>query len=241
MSPPEKPSPLFLTTQWTQVLAARGGSAHSAEALRDLCAAYYEPVLAFLHRARGDADAAREETHAFFEWMLSRDALAGLDRGRGRFRSYLLGALKHFLARRHEAAVRLKRGGGATHVSLDDTGVISPADDASLPPDREFDRQWALHVLRRAFAAVEKEAAPAAAAGGVAFAELAPFLTGEAAHGALAALATQKAMSEATLRSHVHRLRQRFRQCVKAEISPTLAEAGEVEAEMSALFAALAS
>ncbi len=222
MSDLEKSSPIFLTTQWTQVLAARGDSERSADALRDLCAVYYEPVLAFLRRARGDDDAARDAAHAFFEWMLSRDSLAGLERGRGRFRSYLLGALKHFLARRHEAALRGKRGGRAPHVSLDETGVLPPADESALPPDREFDRQWALHVLRRALAAVENEAGLRGS--GVDFASMAPFLTGEATHGAMASLAAQRGLSEATLRSQVHRLRQHFRQCVRAEISPTVAE-----------------
>ena len=237
MNTPGKSSTPFLTTQWTQVLAARGHTEASAEALRDLCAACYEPVLAFLRRARGDEDAARDDAHAFFEWMLSRDALAGLDRGRGRFRSYLLGALKHFLARRHEASVRSKRGGGVTHVALDETGAFVPADERGMPPDREFDRQWAVHVLRRALARLESEVV--AAGNGGDFKEMVAFLTGESTHGAISALAEQRRIPEATLRSQIHRLRRQFRQCVKAEISPTVAESTEVDGEMRRLFEAL--
>ena len=97
----------FLTTQWTQVLAARGGTTEAAAALRDLCAVYYEPVVAFLRRGDGDDERARDEAHAFFEWVLGRDALAGVDPARGRFRSYLLGALKHFRWQAYERATRL--------------------------------------------------------------------------------------------------------------------------------------
>jgi len=262
---------VFLTTQWTQVLAARGGTTEAGAALCELCAVYYEPVVAFLRRGGRDADQARDEAHAFFEWVLGRDALAGVDPVRGRFRSYLLGALKHFRAQAHERASRLKRGGGQPVVPLSAGDASAgdgesetewdPVDPNALPPDREFDRQWAIHVLRRALEALERECAaenPGAAGcdgetevrrAGVGqamsgslddFAMLKPFLTGDAAHGGLAALAAEQGINEATLRARLHRLRQRFRRCVKREVEPTLAGSGEVESELAALLAALA-
>lgn len=238
-------SDVFLTTQWTRVLAARGDSTLAGEALRDLCAIYYEPVVAFLRRGGSAADAARDQSHAFFEWLLSQDALAGVDPGRGRFRSYLLGALKHFMAHAREREGRLKRGGGHDPVPLnDDTGDTSPGlsvvDEQTLPPDREFDRQWGLHVLRRALDALEREALAGGVEEAAEFAVMKPFLTGEAVHGGLAALAAARGCSESTVRARLHRLRRRFRHCVKQEVAPTLAAATDVEDELAALFAALA-
>jgi RNA polymerase sigma-70 factor (ECF subfamily) len=236
---------VFLTTQWTRVLAARGDAAESGEALKELCAAYYEPVVAFLRRGGSGEEGAREQAHAFFEWVLSRDALAGVDPQRGRFRSYLLGALKHFLSHARERERRLKRGGGREAVPLrDDSAGTEPglrvADERMLPPDREFDRQWALHVLRRALEETERQCRDEGPEGEAGFARLRPFLTGDAAHGGLAALAAAHGLNEATVRARLHRLRRRFRQCVKREVAPTLAFEGEVEDELTVLLAALA-
>ncbi len=237
------PTASFLTTQWTQVLAARGNSTLAGGALRDLCAAYYGPVNAFLRRSGRGEDDARDMAHGFFEWLLSRDPFAAADRQQGRFRSYLLGALKHFLAHEREKRDALKRGGHAPHLPLmlvestETSQGVDPPDGQTLPPDREFDRQWALHVLRRALEVLARECE----AGGNAerFARLKPFLTGEAAHGGLAALAAEAGWQEATARSHLHRLRRQFRHCVQREITPTLASGGETADEMATLMAAL--
>lgn len=233
---------VFLTTQWTQVLAARGQSTEAGEALRDLCAIYYEPVVAFLRRSR-DPETARDQAHAFFEWVLQRDAIAGADPSRGRFRSYLLGALKHFLAHLRERESRLKRGGGSTPLPLaDDAADTAPGlalpDERNLPPDREFDRQWALHVLRRALDELERQCAGSETDRSE-FADLKPFLTGDRAHGGLAALAASRGLNEATVRARLHRLRRQFRQCVKHQVSQTVARSTDIEDELSALLAAL--
>lgn len=231
----------FNTTQWTQVLSARGNSEDARAALGELTERYYAPLVAFLRKeGRGD-DAARELAHGFFAWLLSRDALEKLERGRGRFRSYLLGALKHYLAHERERSGRIKRGGGAAHVRIDagaDTPTaVDPADPLTLPPDREFDRQWALHVLREAMAALGSEWALAGRSDE--FASLRPFLDGEAAHGALAQLAASTGRNENTLRSSLHRLRRSFRAQVKAQIAPTLEAGDDPAGEMEILFAAL--
>jgi DNA-directed RNA polymerase specialized sigma24 family protein len=241
-TPRETPNGDFRTTRWTQVSRAKADSPEGRRALADLCNAYYEPVAAFLRCELRDADAARELAHDFFENMLAGGTIAHAERERGRFRSYLLGAVKHFLSHRREAARRLKRGGGAENISLNDTdaGEARSAPDASvLSPDAAFDRQWALTVVARALEALRRECA---AEGRADFFELVkPWLTGDAARGDQTALAAGCGMSAGALKVAVHRLKRRFRQLLKAEVAGTLDDPGLVEAEMRALFAALGS
>lgn len=238
---PEPSGHAFATTRWTRVLEARGDSGDAKAALRDLCAAYYAPVVAFLHRNGREEDAAREQAHEFFAHLLERDAFGGVERGRGRFRSYLLGALKNFLARQHEQTHRQKRGGDAVSVPLDAGTDTSPglvlADAQTPPPDAVFDRQWALTVLDRALAGLEEEWKTAGRADD--FLQLKPWLTGEAAHGEQSAIAHALGLSDGALKVAVHRLRRRFREMVKAEIAHTLNATDKVEDEMQQLFAAL--
>lgn len=232
---------VFHPTRWTLVERTRGDSPEARVALSELCAAYYAPVVAFLRRGGRGEDAAREQAHEFFAHLLERDALGGAERERGRFRSYLLGALKHFLAREHERAQRGKRGGGSVAVPLDAGTDTSPglilADDHALPPDEFFDRQWALAVLDRALAALERECAGEGKTDD--FSQLKPWLTGDAAHGDQATAAGALGMSEGALKVAVHRLRRRFRAAVKEEIAQTLVAPDAVEDEMRQLFAAL--
>src|SRR5213593_1156776 len=143
----------FRTTRWTQVSRAKADSPEGRRALAELCRAYYEPVVAFLRCELRDADAARELTHEFFAEVLAGGAISHAEQERGRFRSYLLGAVKHFLSHQLEAARRFKRGGGVENISLNDTDAgeaRSVADASVLSPDAAFDRQWALTVLARA-------------------------------------------------------------------------------------------
>ena len=181
----------FHTTRWTQVVRAKQPSDEGLDALRDLCAAYYSPVIAFLRREGRDMDEARELAHEFFERVLEGEAIGGADRVQGRFRSYLLGAVKHFLSHRREAAQRRRRGAGVKPLSIDADTEGSPAlaiaDEENLPPDAAFDRQWALTVLSRALHALRLEAETEGNA--KLFDHLQPWLTGEAAHGDQGALA----------------------------------------------------
>ena len=233
----------FVSTRWTLVERTRGTSPEARQALSELCAAYYEPVVAFLRREGREADAARELAHGFFAVILEKPTLGGADPGQGRFRSYLLGALKHHLSHRREHEARQKRGGGLEMVALDVGTDTSPGidlgDTQGLPPDREFDRQWALHVLRRATDALAAEWRNAGKA--EEFAALHPFIGGESAHGDLTALAASRGESAATLRKAVSRMRQRFRQHVKAEIAPTVSESTKADDEMRDLLAALSA
>src|SRR3569623_376804 len=149
----------FHTTRWTLVLAARGESPAARQALSDLCAANYAPVLRFLRADGHDADEAQDLAHGFFAGVLARQSLDGADPARGRFRSYLLGALKHFAGHQREAASRIKRGAGMEPLPLDGGTETShrqvPAPLRTEMPDAAFDREWALAVIGRALAVLE--------------------------------------------------------------------------------------
>lgn len=240
-SSPALPPESFHTTRWTRVGLAKSESEDGRRALAELCQAYYEPVVSFLRWELRDADAAREMSHAFFAEMLAGGTIASADRGRGRFRSYLLGAVKHFLSHHREAARRLKRGGGAEHVSLDEdvSGIQGIADPQQISPDAAFDRQWAITTLARAMEVVKRECEVEGRA--VFFESVKPWLTGEAAHGEQAEVAEACGMSTAALKMAISRLRRRFREAVREEIAGTLEDSGMVDAEMRDLFAALAS
>lgn len=227
----------FCTTRWTQISRAKADSPEGRRALAELCNAYYEPVAAFLRYELRDADAARELAHDFFAHMLAGGAIARAERERGRFRSYLLGAVKHFLSHHRAAGRRLKRGGGVKNLSLNDTEVGSVPDARVLSPDAAFDRQWALTVIARALEALRRECVAENSA--EFFDQVKPWLTGDAARGDQTALAAGCGMNANTLKVAVHRLKRRFRQLLKAEIAGTLDDPGSVEAEMRALFAAL--
>ncbi len=230
----------FHTTRWTLVGRAQDESVEGRRALADLCQAYYEPVAAFLRQELRDGDAARDLTHDFFAEILAGGAIAGAERGRGRFRSYLLGAVKHFLSRRREAARRLKRGAGVEPVSLHATDggeAMAVADAGALSPDAAFDRAWALTVLARALEALRAECA--AEGRTEFFAGVKPWLVGDAARGDQTGLAEQWGMNANALKVAVHRLKRRFRHLLQHEVAGTLEDPRAVEAEMHALFRAL--
>jgi RNA polymerase sigma-70 factor (ECF subfamily) len=231
----------FVTTQWTRVLEARGESPEAKAALSDLCAAYYAPVFAFIRHNAPDEDAARDLTQGFFARLLARQGVASVDRQRGRFRSYLLGAVKHFLADMRERDSRLKRGGSQRPEPLDpgtDTLPDLQLPDANTPgPDREFDRKWALTVLDRALAALEAEHRAAGKADQ--FDTLKPWLTGDTENLSQAEAARQLGLNENAVKVAIHRLRRRFRETIKAEIGQTLSDRSEVDEELGQLLAAL--
>ena len=143
----------FHDTRCTLVARSRGSDTHASAALSELCEAYYAPVVAFLRREGREDDAARELAHDFFAKLLAGGAIEGARPERGRFRSYLLGALKHFAADQRDKAIAAKRGGGLEHAEMDD----EMADAAAGMPDAEFDRQWAPTVLARSLSRREAE------------------------------------------------------------------------------------
>lgn len=234
MTPPEASA--FHTTRWTRVCAAKSDSDEGRSALAELCEAYYEPVVAYLRGVLRDADAAREMSHSFFAEILAGGAISGADPLRGRFRFYLLGAVRHFVASKWESDQRLRRGGGIAPLSLDAETPELPQTDRDSP-EAAFDRQWAVTVLARAMSVLERECATD---GKTALLEhLKPSLLGEATYGDQNAAAEKLGLSAGAARVAVHRLRSRFRHCVKEEIASTLKDAASIEDEMQSLLAAL--
>src|SRR5258706_4117769 len=148
------PGDSFLTTRWTQVLAARTESPAARAALSDLCAGYYAPVHAYIASTAHDLGDARDLTHEFFAGLLGRKLLAGAERGKGRFRGYVPGAVEHFLADTRDRLGAARRGGRHEHTPLGPGTDTSPGLDLPSPegpiPDAWFDRQWGLALLGRA-------------------------------------------------------------------------------------------
>jgi len=232
---------IFVTTQWTQVLATRGDSPEARQALSDLCAAYYTPVSVMIRRAVPSEEVARDLTQEFFARLLSRAGLGQVDQERGRFRFFVLGAVKHFLADVHDEQCCLKRGGGRVLLSLDTGTDSSPgvevADTTTPSPDLEFDREWAVTLLARALDRLGREQTEAGK--GEQFPALKPWLTGDKQEVSLAVLAAEVGMSEGALRVALHRLRKRFRELVRAEIAGTVGDSAHVREEMSYLLEVL--
>jgi DNA-directed RNA polymerase specialized sigma24 family protein len=231
----------FHTTRWTRVCLAKADSEDGRKALADLCDAYYEPVVAYLRSVFRDADAALEMSHAFFAVMLAGDTIHTADPERGRFRFYLLGAVRHFVAHQHEAETRQKRGGGVAPLSLDvetsTSSAINTPEDARLSPEAAFDRRWAVTVLARAMESLGAECATQGRSS--LLDHLRPWLLGESGYGDQSAVADALGLSAGAMKVVVHRMRHRFRQCVKAEIAGTLKDATAVEDEMRSLLLAL--
>lgn len=147
-------SATFRTTRWTQVARAKVDSPEGRNALAELCKIYYEPVATFIRYELRDADAAQEIAHEFFAQALAGGSIDNARQERGRFRSYLLGAVKHFLSHHRKAQQRLKRGGGTETVSLNEMEAGSLPEAKELTPDAAYDRKWALIVVANGFEAL---------------------------------------------------------------------------------------
>ena len=233
---------IFATTHWTVVVAAGGRATAQAElALEELCRTYWYPLYAYVrHRGYSKPD-AEDLTQGFFAAFLRRNYLSGLDAEKGRFRAFLLAAMKHYLANEWDRAGRLKRGGGEAPLSLDwqsaDTRYqIHPAD--ALSPDKLYDRAWAVTLLEQVIGRLHDESVSAGKE--AVFAALKPFLMVGKQALPTASAATALGLSEGAVRVAVHRLRRRYRELLRAEIAQTLADPGQIDEEMRALLGAFA-
>lgn len=227
----------FAPTRWTLVMRAKGADPAARAALSELCAAYYAPVVAFLRWRLQNEDAARDQAHAFFARILEGRALAGANPQGGRFRSYLLGAVRHFMADELDRARAAKRGGGAQLESLEEC-----EERVAESPGKEeaaFDREWALTIIQRALGHVEKEWVEGGKANQ--FELLKPCLLGTEPVLPAADLAPKLGMSEGAVKVAVHRLRARFRDEVKAEIAQTVPESSDIDDELRHLITVLAA
>jgi len=233
----------FAPTRWTQILQARGESAEAQAALGELCGAYWQPVFCFIRREGRDEETARDLTQEFFARLLARHGLDTVEPGRGQFRSFLLGAVKHFLADQHDRAQAAKRGGGHTLVSIEagigpnTTTELQIPDPAGAVPDAVFDRQWALTLVERSLKVLAGEFA--AAGKSEQFETLKPWLLGEVESLSQADAARQLGLTEGAAKVAIHRLRKRFRELVKAEIAQTVGDAAQVQDELRYLLEVL--
>jgi RNA polymerase sigma-70 factor (ECF subfamily) len=234
--------PRFRTTHWSVVLVA-GDQQHSGmqEALEQLCQAYWLPVYIYIRRQVRDVNEAQDLTQEFFARMLEKRFLDHADRKRGRFRSFLLVAVRRFLSKERVKANALKRGGGRRILSLDfalgDRQCRGePLDERTA--EQEFERQYALQVfeiaherLRREYVQHGKEEL---------FEQLKPLMAKSEDAPACRTLAESLGMSEGAVKTAVYRMRQRFREILRAEISQTVSSSEEVDDELRQLMVSLA-
>jgi RNA polymerase sigma-70 factor (ECF subfamily) len=233
---------VFATTRWTLVLAAgRRSAPHADVALEELCRTYWYPLYVYVRRHTATREDAEDLTQSFFARFLERNYLEKLSSEKGKFRAFLLAALKHFLANEWDHANRQKRGGGARPLSLDlqeaDTRYqINLADN--LSPDKLYDRAWAVTLLERVITRLRVESGQEGKA--ELFEQLKPFLM--AGKGAIpyAEAATALRLSEGAVRVAVHRLRRRYRELLREEIGQTLSDPAQADEEIQALFSAFA-
>ena len=239
------PKASFPTTRITLIHAASGGSGpHAHEALSALCRAYWYPIYAYVRRLGYSPDDAEDLTQGFFTRVLEKHYLRDFHRERGRFRSFLLASLKHFVANERDRARAVKRGGVNSPLPLDDVlhGAaqrysLEPRD--STTPERVFERQWALAVLEKVQHQLREESA---ASGRLAlFDRLKALLLGESNEAGYRALAVELDMTEGALKVAIHRLRQRFKQTLREEIAHTVVHPDDVKDEIRYLMAALRS
>ena len=233
--------PVFPTTHWSIVLeVGQQDSSRSAEALTQLCRTYWYPLYAYVRRKGYPAHDAQDLTQEFFARLLARNYLTAADRNRGKFRSFLLGSLEHFLAREWTRAHAEKRGGTQPPFSFDDAHAEGryfkePANE--LTPERLFDRRWATTVLETALDGLRQEYLGRGQ--GELFGKLEGLLTGDDSAGSYAVIGAGLGLSEGAIKVAVHRLRKRYGELIRAEIGQTVAVPADVDEELRYLFAVL--
>lgn len=221
--------------------AGNQASPDSSRSLEALCKTYWYPLYAYVRRTGKSPQDAEDLTQAFFARLLEKEWLATADQARGRFRSFLLSSLKHFLANEWDKASAQKRGGHVRFLSLDSKAAETrfhhePADTNA--PDKQFDRRWALTLLDTVLTRLQQEYADEGKLG--LFEHIKGTLGGDRASAPYARIASELDMSEGAVKVAVHRLRQRYRAILRSEIAQTVATEADVEDELRDLFAALA-
>jgi RNA polymerase sigma factor (sigma-70 family) len=233
----------FATTHWSVVLAAKSGeSSQSRAAMEKLCRTYWSPVFAFIRRDGHDSSDAQDLTQDFFARLLERDYLGRLVHQRGKFRSFLLTFLKHFLSEQRRKAGAQKRGGGQVFVPLDATDnearYLNEAVD-HLTPDEVFERRWAQSVMQTALNRLRAEYAARNQT------ELFDLLQNhqlrDSSGSSHAQIGAKLGMTEPAIKSAVHRMRQRHRELLREEIAQTVTRPEEIEDELRHFRALLSS
>jgi DNA-directed RNA polymerase specialized sigma24 family protein len=231
----------FSTTHWSLVVQAGDRADRAAQsALETLCRRYWFPLYAFVRREGYGTHDSQDLTQAFFARFLEKDYLHQADPSRGRFRSFLLASLRHFLANAHDHGKAAKRGGGGMVLPFDysqaeDRYLHEPATEWTA--EKLFYRRWALELLqavmdrlRAQWATGEKDAF---------FLAVQPFLSGAAPTRTYAEVAHELETTEGAVKTAVHRLRRRYRELLREEIAQTVTEPGQIDEEIQQLFGAL--
>jgi RNA polymerase sigma factor (sigma-70 family) len=227
----------FEETAWSVVLAAGAETdARAQAALAELCRIYWRPIYAYVRRKGYAVHDAQDLTQSFFQHLLEDETLRRASRDKGRFRSFLLGALKLCLADEHARQHALKRGGGVQFISLDELiaeELHYQPRTSDLSPAESLDARWAGVLLERALAKLRAEFA--AEGKSETFESLSPFLAGEKPDVSYQDVTQQIGISLGSVKTQIHRLRQRFATVVRSEIMQTVAAPHEVENELRQL------
>ena len=224
----------FTTTHWSVVLAAgQRELPQAAEALERLCRTYWYPLYVYVRRQGKSPEDAQDLTQDFFCRLLEKNYLAKADRDRGRFRTFLLGSMNNFLVNEWKRAGRLKRGGGVEFLSIDaaaaeDRYAAEPAKDSN--PDAAYEQRWAVTLIEQVLAALSQEFKAADKAR--LFEELKGFIWGDKSTASYAEIAGHLNLTEGSVKVAVHRLRQRFRELLRAEVAHTVARPEDVNDEL---------
>ena len=230
--------PLFATTHWSVILAAgQGDTPQSAAALEQLCRTYWYPLYAFVRRQGYSPQDSEDLLVGFFARFLEKHYLEEVDQAKGRFRSFLLAALKHYLANEWDKAKAVRRGGRVEFLSLEGEAAESryweePASD--LTPEKLYEQRWACVLLERVMERLQHDFD--ASGKDPPFEALKCFLQGEGGSVSYAELAAQHGLSEGALKMRVQRLRQRYQRLLREEIAHTVARPEDVEDELRHLF-----
>lgn len=231
----------FETTRWSVVQAARSSEPSVARgALETLCCAYWPPIYAYIRRRGNSAEDAKDLTQEFFFRLLDKDYLKDVDRAKGRFRSYLMACVNHFLSNERDRNRAQKRGGGVPFLRLDFTAIEGRYVDGAwhqVSPEKLFDRAWALTVIESAMARVRAEYDSAGKKD--LFNQLKGTLTGREDRIPYRELGKDIGLSEGAVKVATYRLRQRYRELLRNEIAQTLADGESVDEELRHLFSVI--
>lgn len=231
----------FVTTRWSMIIGAQERDPfESNAALEKLCATYWHPVYVFIRRSTPDEHTAKDLTQGFFEKFLQKEFFRDADRNRGRFRSFLLTCVKHFLANEWDKQRTQKRGGGAVPLSIDqliDESGVEPVVDPSLTPDRSYERQWAHSLLETVKSKLESEFANAGRT--KIYRSLHVYLSGGRGQEPYQVVAQELEMSVDAVKKNVERMRRQFGQLLRDEIAETVLHPSEIEDELRFLREAL--
>lgn len=231
----------FETTRWTMVLTARDSeSGESDRAMEELCRTYWEALYLYVRRSGYSPEDASDLTQAFFARLLDKRYINDVDREKGKFRSFLLKALNHFLADEWRRSKALKRGGQFTFVPIDTDDLearLALEGEAGMSPDIAYDRSWAIAVFDRAMERLRNESTRSGKAS--VFETLKEYLSSPGEPGNYAISGARLGLSGRAVAVHVHRLRRRYGQLIYEEVSQTVADPEQVDEELQHLLQVL--